>query len=156
MICPFIGGHKTGAHSKSKVVGLSIFGCVLTESRRSPNPPTVAGSSESRVASIRDRFDIIKQTVLRNDHFSPSTLPGKDKDRLLTVRDSKFLSAPEAQIRSQLRSTKQLLGRAGERFLLFGQLGYSKEGRLCLEDAEGQIELDFSQLVSNVRSKLVD
>ena len=34
---------------------------------------------------MRDRHDVIKQTVLRNDHFSPSTLPGKDKDRLLNV-----------------------------------------------------------------------
>ena len=35
----------------------------------------------------------------------------------------------------QLRTTKQLLGRAGERFLLFGLLCCSKEGKLCLEDA---------------------
>ena len=47
----------------------------------------------------------------------------------------------------QLKSTKQLLGRAGERFLLFGMLIHSKEGKLCLEDLEGVVELDFSQLV---------
>lgn len=47
----------------------------------------------------------------------------------------------------QLRSTKQLLGRAGERFLLFGMLVHSKEGKLCLEDLDGVVELDFSQLV---------
>lgn len=47
----------------------------------------------------------------------------------------------------QLRSTKQLLGRAGERFLLFGMLSHNKEGKLCLEDEEGTVELDFSQLV---------
>ena len=52
---------------------------------------------------------------------------------------------------SQLRSTKQLLGRAGERFLLFGMLGHSKEGKLCLEDHEGSVQLDFSQLVSYAR-----
>ena len=48
----------------------------------------------------------------------------------------------------QLRSTKQLLGRAGERFLLFGMLAHNKEGKLCLEDQDGSVELDFSQLVS--------
>lgn len=48
----------------------------------------------------------------------------------------------------QLRSTKQLLGRAGDRFLLFGMLVHSKEGKLCLEDDDGTVELDFSQLVS--------
>jgi DNA polymerase epsilon subunit 2 len=47
----------------------------------------------------------------------------------------------------QLRSTKQLLGRAGERFLLFGMLVHSKVGKLCLEDLDGVVELDFSQLV---------
>jgi DNA polymerase epsilon subunit 2 len=46
-----------------------------------------------------------------------------------------------------LKSTKQLLGRAGERFLLFGMLVHSKEGKLCLEDLDGVVELDFSQLV---------
>jgi DNA polymerase epsilon subunit 2 len=48
----------------------------------------------------------------------------------------------------QLKSTKQLLGRAGERFLLLGMLAHSKEGKLCIEDADGSVELDFSKLVS--------
>lgn len=51
----------------------------------------------------------------------------------------------------QLRSTKQLLGRAGDRFLLFGMLAHSMEGKLCLEDQDGSVELDFSQLVSSSR-----
>ncbi|KLO18036.1 epsilon DNA polymerase [Schizopora paradoxa] len=92
-------------------------------------PPTIAGSADSRITAVRDRYDVIKQTVLRNEHFSPSTLPSKLHDRLLN-----------------LRSTKQLLGRAGERFLLFGLLCYSKEGKLCLEDSDGKVELDFSQM----------
>jgi hypothetical protein len=46
-----------------------------------------------------------------------------------------------------LKSTKQLLGRAGQRFLLFGMLIHSKEGKLCLEDLDGVVELDFLQLV---------
>lgn len=50
----------------------------------------------------------------------------------------------------QLKSTKQLLGRAGERFLLFGMLVHSKEGKLCLEDLDGVVELDFSQLVGSI------
>jgi hypothetical protein len=48
----------------------------------------------------------------------------------------------------QLKSTKQLLGRAGERFLLLGMLAHNKEGKLCIEDADGAVELDFSKLVS--------
>ncbi|KIP10726.1 hypothetical protein PHLGIDRAFT_22162 [Phlebiopsis gigantea 11061_1 CR5-6] len=92
-------------------------------------PLTMSGSAESRVAAIRNRLNVIKQTVLRNDHFSPSTITARDRERLLT-----------------LRSTKQLLGRAGQRFLLFGMLTHSKEGKLCLEDEDGAVALDFSQL----------
>ncbi|KAM5540454.1 hypothetical protein V8D89_005912 [Ganoderma adspersum] len=90
---------------------------------------TTSGSAESRVIASRNRLNVIRQCVLRNDHFSPSTLPSKDRENLLT-----------------LRSTKQLLGRAGDRFLLFGMLMHSKEGKLCLEDQDGFIELNFSQL----------
>lgn len=51
-------------------------------------------------------------------------------------------------LRGQLKSTKQLLGRAGERFLLLGMLAHNKEGKVCLEDSDGRVELDFSKLVS--------
>ncbi|KAI0272768.1 DNA polymerase epsilon subunit B [Gloeopeniophorella convolvens] len=90
---------------------------------------TVTGTAESRILAIRDRLNIIKQTILRNEHFTPATIPNRDREHLLT-----------------LKSTKQLLGRAGERFLLFGMLIHSKEGKLCLEDLDGVVELDFSQL----------
>lgn len=96
---------------------------------RAAGPLTVSGSADSRVLAMRNRLNIIKQSILRNDHFSPSTLPSRDREHLLT-----------------LRSTKQLLGRAGERFLLFGMLAHNKEGKLCLEDQDGFVELDFSQL----------
>ncbi|KAF7352703.1 DNA polymerase epsilon subunit [Mycena venus] len=92
-------------------------------------PLTMSGSAESRVFAMRDRLNIIKQCVLRNEHFAPSTLPSRDRERLVT-----------------LKSTKQLLGRAGERFLLLGMLAHSKEGKLCIEDADGSVELDFSKL----------
>ncbi|KAI0051026.1 DNA polymerase epsilon subunit B [Auriscalpium vulgare] len=91
--------------------------------------PTSLGSADSRVLSARDRLNIIKQTILRNEHFTPSTIPTRDREHLLTIR-----------------STKQLLGRPGQRFLLFGMLAHSKEGKLCLEDQDGIVELDFSEL----------
>ncbi|TFK55960.1 DNA polymerase epsilon subunit B [Heliocybe sulcata] len=96
---------------------------------KATEPLTTAGSADSRIMAVRNRMNIIKQTVLRNEHFSPSTLPSRDRERLLT-----------------LKSTKHLLGRAGGRFLLFGMLTHSKEGKLCLEDEDGVVELDFSQL----------
>ncbi|KAA1475990.1 DNA polymerase epsilon subunit B [Dentipellis sp. KUC8613] len=87
------------------------------------------GTAESRVWAVRNRLNIIRQTILRNEHFTPSTLPTRDRERLLTIK-----------------STKQLLGRAGQRFLLFGMLSHTKEGKLCLEDQDGVVELDFTLL----------
>ncbi|KIM90898.1 hypothetical protein PILCRDRAFT_94563 [Piloderma croceum F 1598] len=96
---------------------------------KASHPLTVSGSAESRVLSVRNRLNIIKQSVLRNEHFAPSTLPSRDRERLVT-----------------LKSTKQLLGRASERFLLLGMLAHNKEGKLCVEDADGSVELDLSKL----------
>ncbi|KAG9317411.1 DNA polymerase epsilon, subunit B [Chiua virens] len=96
---------------------------------RSPVQPTMSGTAESRITSARNRLHIIKQSILRNEHFSPSTLPSRDREHLVT-----------------LKSTKQLLGRAGERFLLLGMLAHNMEGKLCLEDADGHVVLDVSKL----------
>lgn len=104
---------------------------MFTPNSRASAPLSISGSADSRVLSIRNRLSIIKQSVLRNEHFAPSTLPSRDRERLVT-----------------LKSTKQLLGRAGERFLLLGMLTHNKEGKLCVEDADGSVELDLSKLVS--------
>lgn len=76
---------------------------------------------------LRDRHNIIKQIVLRNENFSPPAFAGKDRANYL-----------------KLTSTRNLLGRAGGRFLLFGMLTRSPEGRLCLEDLDGVVPLDIS------------
>lgn len=96
---------------------------------KSSIPPTISGTAESRISATRNRLYIIKQSILRNEHFSPSTIPSRDREHLVT-----------------LKSTKQLLGRAGERFLLLGMLAHNKEGTLCLEDADGSVTLDVSKL----------
>lgn len=106
----------------------------------------MSGSADSRVSAVRDRLNVIKQCVLRNEHFAPSTLPSRDRDRLVTVSIRPVLRMV-ILTSVQLKSTKQLLGRAGERFLLLGMLARSKEGKLVLEDTDGSVELDFSQLV---------
>ncbi|KAF8592440.1 epsilon DNA polymerase [Ramaria rubella] len=87
---------------------------------------TVSGSPDSRVLAIRDRLNIIKQTILRNDNFSPRPFGGGRE---------KFL---------RLSSTKDLLGRAGIDFLLLGMLAHNQEGNLCLEDLDGRVALDLS------------
>jgi hypothetical protein len=53
--------------------------------RRARHPSSVLGSAESRILAIRDRLNIIKQTILRNEHFAPSTIPSRDREHLLTA-----------------------------------------------------------------------
>lgn len=115
----------------------------------------MSGTPDSRIEAVRNRLNIIKQTVMRNDHFSPSTIAARDRENLLTVNWLKYLLESLTLTFSQLRSTKQLLGRAGQRFLLFGMLTHSKEGKLCLEDEDGFVELDFSQLVGTAPGQRV-
>lgn len=39
---------------------------------------------------MRDRFNIIRQVVLRNENFSPPAIAGRDRDSYLKVRFDKF------------------------------------------------------------------
>ncbi|KAG8760539.1 DNA-directed DNA polymerase epsilon, subunit B [Serendipita sp. 396] len=96
--------------------------------------PNIAGSAESKAMFLRDRYNIIKQIILRNENFSPPAFAGKDRANYL-----------------KLTSTKNLLGRAGGRFLLFGMLTRSPEGRLCLEDLDGIVPLNISNTVKSIR-----
>jgi DNA polymerase epsilon subunit 2 len=47
----------------------------------------------------------------------------------------------------QLTSTTNLLGRRGQRFLLFGMLCTSSDGRYALEDADGMVGLDMEDAI---------
>jgi DNA polymerase epsilon subunit 2 len=72
-----------------------------------------------------------RQIILRNENFTPPALGGHDRANYL-----------------KLTSTRNLLGRAGQLFLLFGMLSRDPEGRLCLEDGEGRVRLDMTDAVS--------
>lgn len=47
--------------------------------------PSMAGAPESRAMYLRDRYNILKQVILRNEHFSPPALPGHDRDSYMKV-----------------------------------------------------------------------
>lgn len=47
---------------------------------------SLAGSPESKAAYLRDRYNTIKQVILRSEHFSPPALPGHDRKDYLQVR----------------------------------------------------------------------
>ena len=50
----------------------------------------------------------------------------------------------------QLTSIKNLLGRQGGHFLIFGLLMRREDGAYCLEDLDDKVELDLSECVSLV------
>lgn len=71
------------------------------------------------------------QIILRNENFTPPAIGGHDRANYL-----------------KLTSTRNLLGRAGQLFLLFGMLSRDPQGKLCLEDGEGRAVLDMEDAVS--------
>ncbi|KAJ2157669.1 DNA-directed DNA polymerase epsilon, subunit B [Coemansia sp. RSA 552] len=94
-------------------------------------PPFESGdilsSAEAKAALFRQRYDLLRQRVLRNENFMAVSFSDQEKDRFYT-----------------LSTTDSLQGREGEHFLLFGMLTQLEEGRLYLEDRAGAVALDFS------------
>ncbi|KAF8928204.1 DNA polymerase alpha/epsilon subunit B-domain-containing protein [Dissophora ornata] len=85
----------------------------------------VFGTAEDKTAMFRARYQVLLQRVMRNEHFAPPVFTGGMKqDRYL-----------------KLTPLKALKGRCGERFLMFGMLVVSREGKYCLEDADDRVEL---------------
>ncbi|CDS01771.1 hypothetical protein [Sporisorium scitamineum] len=101
-------------------------------------PPTVLPTASTRSSFPRQRYHILKSVISRNENFCPP------------------LAIPNASGRSnrdladgfmKLTSTKNLLGRQGQRFLLFGMLSTSSDGRYELEDADGTVGLDLANAI---------
>ncbi|KAJ1734688.1 DNA-directed DNA polymerase epsilon, subunit B [Coemansia sp. Benny D160-2] len=91
----------------------------------------ILSSAEAKAALFRQRYDLIRQRVMRNENFTPISFSDQEKDRFYT-----------------LSSIDSLQGRDGEHFLLFGMLSQLEEGKLFLEDKAGSIELDLSEMKS--------
>ena len=72
----------------------------------------------------------VVQIILRNENFTPPAIGGHDRANYL-----------------KLTSIRNLLGRAGQLFLLFGMLARNEEGKLCLEDGESRVVLDMEDAV---------
>ncbi|GAA5944043.1 DNA polymerase epsilon noncatalytic subunit [Sporobolomyces koalae] len=95
---------------------------------KSSTAPTLAPGPLSKAQYLRDRFNIIKQVILRNEHFSAPTVVG-----------------PERQDYMKLTTIKNLLGRQGGHFLIFGLLTRMEDGEFYLEDLDDKVKLDLSE-----------
>ncbi|KAJ2722017.1 DNA-directed DNA polymerase epsilon, subunit B, partial [Coemansia sp. Benny D115] len=89
----------------------------------------IMAPAEAKSALFRQRYDLLRQRVMRNENFMPVSFSDQEKDRFF-----------------KLSNIDSLQGREGEHFLLFGMLSQLEEGKLFLEDKAGSIELDFSEM----------
>ncbi|KAN0061752.1 DNA-directed DNA polymerase epsilon, subunit B [Thecaphora frezii] len=94
--------------------------------------PTILPAASAKSAYLRERLAIVRAAIQRNENFCPPLAIGQSRQR-----DS-FM---------KLTSTKNLLGRQGQRFLLFGMLSTSQDGRYMLEDADGCVGLDLDEAI---------
>lgn len=103
---------------------------------RSGLEPSLLPTASVRSAFVRDRLNILKSVIARNENFCPPlAISGAGSSK--QDRDS-FM---------KLTSTKNLLGRQGKRFLLFGMLSTASDGRYELEDLDGVVGLDLDETI---------
>jgi DNA polymerase epsilon subunit 2 len=99
---------------------------------QSTKKPSLLAPPQAKPAYLMERLQIIKNVVMRNENFLPPLASGTARDRESYMK---------------LTSTANLLGRQGQRFLLFGMLCTSSDGRYALEDADGMVGLDLQDAV---------
>ncbi|CAO3683724.1 unnamed protein product [Umbelopsis ramanniana] len=100
---------------------------------QSSEKPSLLSSSDAKGDIYRDRFNLIRQRVLRNDSFLPPSLQIIDSDSYLKITP-----------------IKSLIGHDNEQFLLLGMLTQIEEGKVYLEDNDAHVELDLSRCKSTV------
>lgn len=128
---------------------------MLSSHCRAEAGPSLAPPATSKARYLRDRFNVIKQVILRNEHFSPPTLVGQERQDYMKVREvfRPHLATLLIDFHPhQLTSIKNLLGRQGGHFLIFGLLTRMEDGALYLEDLDDKVELDLSEAVRTPRS----
>ncbi|WFD00727.1 DNA-directed DNA polymerase [Malassezia yamatoensis] len=91
-------------------------------------------SANASNEEMRERYDLLRSIVLRNEHFLPPLAIASGKDRESYMK---------------LTTTKNLLGRVGQSCLLFGRLSTLPDGSYALEDGEGTVPVDLAHAVSD-------
>ncbi|KAH0610543.1 uncharacterized protein H6S33_012070 [Morchella sextelata] len=96
--------------------------------------PTLLPPASAKTTLFRTRYALLHQRLLRTELFLPPT----------------FLASTKAATQKQHKLTpiSNLLGRAGQSFLLFGMLAVNPSGVLTLIDTSGEIVLDLSIAVA--------
>ncbi|BFZ65094.1 DNA-directed DNA polymerase epsilon, subunit B [Saitoella coloradoensis] len=97
----------------------------------SPTPAALIAPASHLPQLWRERFDIIRQRLARNDAFqAPTFSGGRDKDSYYKII-----------------SIKNLLGRHGQEFMIYGMVTLGAEGRYWLEDGDDRVLLELSETI---------
>lgn len=100
----------------------------VPESKR----PSILAPPQAKPGYLAERLKIIRNVIMRNENFLPPLASGTSRDRDAFMK---------------LTSTANLLGRQGQRFLLFGMLCTTSDGRYALEDTDGMVGLDLEDAI---------
>lgn len=98
-----------------------------------PAPPRVLAAPESKLALLRERFNLLAQRLARNKLFSRPALRG-------VSTGSGYCEVTPLQA---------LLGTAGETRFVLGALSQLEEGRFWLEDCTGSVGVDLTDAATS-------
>lgn len=110
--------------------------------RPSGGPPSILARAASRPASVRERLEIMRAVVARDDHFQAPLALGASTDK----GPSEFLSlSTTTDLAGRAAPASCLDGEGARNFLLLGLLTTLPDGRAAVEDLDGVVPLDLSQ-----------
>ncbi|CAO3594701.1 unnamed protein product [Absidia cylindrospora] len=95
----------------------------------SPNPTALLGTALDKSEMYRDRMNLTKQRLLRNERYCATSMH-LDSDSY-----------------NNITPIKALMGRGAYVFTIFGMMTQLDEGKIFLEDEDAHIELDLSTVV---------
>ncbi|KAI5844374.1 DNA polymerase alpha/epsilon subunit B-domain-containing protein [Morchella snyderi] len=101
--------------------------------------PSLLPPASAKTALFRTRYALLHQRLLRTELFLPPTFSGA-----ITTTTTTDAASQKQQQHNKLTPIANLLGRAGQSFLLFGMLAVNPSGVLTLADPTGDIVLDLS------------
>ncbi|KAK6091811.1 DNA-directed DNA polymerase epsilon, subunit B [Batrachochytrium dendrobatidis] len=112
---------------------------------------TPVASADSRTALFRDRFDLLKQRLLRNEAFRVPTFTADDSSyfqvRLMPFSIESIPFMYFLIVVLQITPIIHLKGKKPGRYLLFGMLTSIQDGNYHLEDTDAFIQLEFQKIM---------
>ncbi|GMG22071.1 unnamed protein product [Ambrosiozyma monospora] len=96
-------------------------------------------STQDTINYFISRLNILKDKLLRNESFQPSTFS--------SLNSTASATSSTTTHNHQITSIKNLLGRHGQRFVLFGLLTKNSKGLWQLQDESDSIELELTQAI---------